>query len=194
MKQLSLILSIVAVGLAGVVLFLHIKEKQPSPRPVVTTPNGAPVFAIAYFDMDSLENNFQSYKEAMSRLKTKEENLTGELATMEKSYQKKIAEWQQKGTAMSQTEAEAANREYQQMQQRYASRKQEMEQTLETYKRDELGKLRKKLEDYLKDYNKDRKYNYILSYVPDFMFYKDTIYNITPDLIKGLNEAYKVKN
>jgi len=195
MKQLSLILSIVAVGLAGVVLFLHLKEKQAPARPVVTTPaNGAPVFAIAYFDMDSLENNFQSYKDAMSRLKTKEEALTGELATMEKSYQKKIAEWQQKGNAMSQTEAEAANREYQEMQQRYASRKQEMEQTLENLKRDELGKLRKKLEDYLKDYNKDRKYNYILSYVPDFMFYKDTIYNITPDLIKGLNDAYKVKN
>ena len=195
MKQLSLILSIVALGLAGVVLFLQLKGNQAPARPVVTAaPAGTTPFAVAYFDMDSLENNFQSYKDAMSRLKTKEEALTGELATMEKSYQKKIAEWQQKGNAMSQTEAEAANREYQEMQQRYASRKQEMEQTLENLKRDELGKLRKKLEDYLKDYNKDRKYNYILSYVPDFMFYKDTIFNITPDLIKGLNEAYKVKN
>src|SRR3954464_5870452 len=114
MKQLSLILSIVAVGLAGVVLFLHLKEKQAPPRPVVTAAsNSASAFTIAYFDMDSLENNFQSYKDAMGRLKTKEEALTGELATMEKSCQKKIAEWQQKGSAMSQTETEAANREYQ---------------------------------------------------------------------------------
>jgi outer membrane protein len=196
MKQLSLILSIVATGLAGIVLFLYFKDRQQpaSARPAVAAPaNGTPSFAIAYFDVDSLENNFQSYKDAMTRIKTKEETLTSELTTMERAYQKKIAEWQQKGNTMSQAEAESANREYQEMQQQYASRKQQMEQTMENTKRDEMAAIRKKLEGFLKDYNKDKKYNYIFSYVPDFMFYKDTIYNITPDLIKGLNEYYKEK-
>jgi len=195
MKQLSLILSIVATCLAGVLLYLHINEKQAPARPVVAAPagGGSASFAIAYFDVDSLENNFQLYKEAMSRIKTKEDALASDLSGMEKNYQKKIAEWQQKGNTMSQAEAESANREYQEMQQRFAARKQEMEQTMENIKRDEMAKIRKKLEGFLKDYNKERKYNYIFSYVPDFMFYRDTIYNITPDLIKGLNEFYKEK-
>ena len=195
MKQLSLILSIVATGLAGVLLYLHIKDKQAPVRPAVAaTANGTtPSFAIAYFDVDSLENNFQLYKDAMGRIKTKEDALTSDLTTVEKSYQKKIAEWQQKGNTMSQAEAESASREYQEMQQRFTARKQEVEQTMENIKRDEMAKIRKKLEGFLKDYNKEKKYNYIFSYVPDFMFYRDTIYNITPDLIKGLNEYYKDK-
>jgi outer membrane protein len=94
---------------------------------------------------------------------------------------------------MSQTEAEAANREYQQMQQQFASRKQQMDQTMENLKRDEMAKIRKRLEDFLKEYNKDNKYNYIFSYTPEFMFYKDTVYNITSDVIKGLNDAYRKK-
>jgi len=195
MKQLSLILSIVATGLAGVVLYLQLKDKQAPVRPSVAAPvnGGTTSFAIAYFDVDSLENNFQLYKDAMGRIKTKEEALTSDLSIMEKSYQKKIAEWQQKGNTMSQTEAESANREYQEMQQRFAARKQEMEQTMENIKRDEMARIRKKLEGFLKDYNKEKRYNYIFSYVPDFMFYRDTIYNITPDLIRGLNDYYKDK-
>lgn len=196
MKQISLILSIVAVCLAGVVLYLQLTETKAPVRPAVAAPansSGGSSFAIAYFDVDSLENNFQSYKDAMSRIKSKEDALTGELSTMEKSYQKKIAEWQQKGNAMSQAETESANREYQEMQQRFAARKQEVEQTMENIKRDEMSKIRKKLESFLKDYNKDKKYNYIFSYVPEFMFYRDTLYNITPDLIRGLNEFYKEK-
>lgn len=196
MKQISLILSILAVCLAGVVLYLQLTENKTPARPAAIAPanNGSgPSFSIAYFDVDSLENNFQSYKDAMSRIKTREDALTGELTTMEKSYQKKIAEWQQKGNTMSQAETESANREYQEMQQRFAARKQEVEQTMETIKRDEMSKIRKKLESFLKDYNKDRKYNYIFSYVPEFMFYKDTLYNITPDLIRGLNDFYKDK-
>ena len=199
MKQLSLILSIIATGLAGTLLFLYTKDHHsvPQPHPAAAVPvngNGsASTFAIAYFDMDSLETNYQYFKDAMSRLKSKEDASNTELATMERTYQKKIAEWQQKGNAMSQAEAEAANREYQQMQQQYVAKKQELEQKMESLKRDETTKVRKRLEDFLKDYNKDRKFNYIFSYAPEFMFYRDTIYNITPDLIKGLNDLYKDK-
>jgi outer membrane protein len=197
MKQLSLILSIIATCLAGVVLYLHLKEKDA--LKVAHTAAGSPAsataaFAIAYFDMDSLENNYQYYKDALNSLKTTEDGMNSDLSNMERSYQKKIAEWQQKGNTMSQAEAEAANKEYQQMQQRFVTRKQEMEQKMESLKRDEMGKLRKKLEDFLKDYNKDKRYDYIFSYAPEFMFYKDTVYNITPDLVKGLNEQYKGKN
>ena len=199
MKQLSLILSIIATGLAGTLLFLYTKDHRSAqqPRPAAAVPaNGsgaAPTFAIAYFDMDSLETNYQYFKDAMARLKSKEDASNTELATMERTYQKKIAEWQQKGNSMSQAEAEAANREYQQMQQQYVAKKQELEQKMESLKRDETSKVRKRLEDFLKDYNKDRKFNYIFSYAPEFMFYRDTIYNITPDLIKGLNDLYKEK-
>jgi outer membrane protein len=95
---------------------------------------------------------------------------------------------------MTQAEAEGAQQEYQQMQQQFASRKQTLEQAL--YKRTEDLKtgIRRKIEDFLRDYNKQRNYSYIIEYDPNsFIYTKDSVYNITPDLVEGLNAAYKKK-
>jgi len=199
MKQLSLILSIIAVGLSGVLLFLYLKRNETVKQAVTATvPAGTAAsgagFRIAYFELDSLQNNYQYFKDALSTLKTKEESMNNELAALEKSYQKKIAEWQQKGNNMSQAEAEAANREYQQMQQNFQARKQQLDQNINDQMNDTRKKIRERLETYLKEYNKDKNYSYIFSDFPEGIFYKDTVYNITNDLIKGLNESYKKKN
>ena len=55
------------------------------------------------------------------------------------------------------------------------------------------SKLKTNIEDFLKDYTKENHYSYIFAFEPGFMFYRDTIYNITSDLVKGLNERYPRK-
>ena len=50
-----------------------------------------------------------------------------------------------------------------------------------------------KVEIFLKEYNKNKRYSYILAYEPGFIFYRDSVYNITGDLLKGLNAEYKKK-
>ena len=200
MKQLSLILSIIAVGLSGVLLYLHVKENNPV-KSVVAVPvssennsTAASNFRIAYFELDSLQNNYQYFKDALNVLKAKEESNSNDLAALDKSYKKKIAEWQQKGNNMSQAEAEAANREYQQMQQNFQNKKQELDQSIQDQMNETRKRIRERLEAYLKEYNKGKNYSYIFSDFPEGIFYKDTVYNITNDLVKGLNESYKKKN
>jgi outer membrane protein len=195
MKQLSLLLSIVGIGLGGTALFLSQKSTN-SAKPVITTTSNtgtASSFKIAYFELDSLQNNYQYFKDALNVLKGKEESMNAELAALEKSYQKKIQEWQQKGSTMSQAESEAATREYQQMQQNFQARKEQLGQTMNDQVNDSRKKVRERLESYLKEYNKDKTYAYIFSDFPEAIYYKDTIYNITNDILKGLNEAYKKK-
>ena len=51
---------------------------------------------------------FFLFKELMSQAKAKENSMNAELSGMEKNYQKKIAEWQKKGAAMTQAESEQA--------------------------------------------------------------------------------------
>ncbi len=195
MKQLSLLLSILAIGISGTLLFLHLKEGAPVKQVVTATTPAVPgnSFKIAYFELDSLQSNYQYFKDELNTLKTKEVSNNNELASIEKSYQKKIAEWQQKGNNMSQAEAEAANREYQQMQQNFQNRKQQLDQNINDQMNSTRKKIRDRLETYLKEYNKDRNYAYIFSDFPEGIFYKDTVYNITNDLIKGLNDSYKKK-
>lgn len=198
MNNFSTIISIVCLIATSILSYLFFTEKHPDTqmagRPSVQEAGaGRDQFRIAYFDMDSLENNYQYFKDVLNKLKSKEDSLNTELAVMEKKYQQKIAEWQQKGNTMSQSETEAANREYQQMQQAYAGRREQMNQTMENMKRDQMSKIRARVEEFLKTYNADKKYAYIISYTPEIMFYKDTIYNITGDLIQGLNQSYKKK-
>lgn len=197
MKQLSTILSTLALLLVVVLFFLYFKDRKP---PASTTANvvakdTGSSFRIAYFDIDSLQEHYEYYKDAFEQVKSKENQMSAELTNLENSYQRKIREWQQKGANMTQAEGEAAQREYGQMQERYQRRKMELEQELEKRKIDLMSDLRKKVEDFLREYNKDKQFAYILSYEPGFiLYYKDSTYDITPDVLKGLNADYKAKS
>ena len=72
-------------------------------------------------------------------------------------------------------------------------RKQELGQKLSEKSFQFMDDIQKKLKEFLADYNKDKKYMYILTYGSglDYMVYKDTTLNITKDVIKGMNEKMK---
>jgi len=195
MKHLSTLLSILSLALIAVLFYLHFSQKPvvKTTSPAITKAEGSN-FRIAYFDIDSLQTHFDYFKKVSGEMKARENAMTVELRTLENSYQKKIKEWQERGASMTQAEGEAAQREYAQMQQRYQKRQMDLEQELQKQKVDLMTDLRKKVEDYLKEYNKEKGYAFILSYEPGFMlYYKDTLYDVTPDVIAGLNEKYKSK-
>ena len=43
----------------------------------------------------------------------------------------------------------------------------------------------------MKEYNKDKKYAIILAKSGDNILYADPAYNITNEVVKGMNQAYK---
>ena len=195
MKNISTLLSSLSLILIAILFYLHFSQKSTvKTTSVSTNKTQAADFRIAYFDIDSLQTHFEYFKKVSNEMKARENAMTVELRTLENSYQKKIKEWQDRGANMTQTENEAAQREYAQMQQRYQKRQMDLEQELQKQKVDLMTDLRKKVEDYLKEYNKEKGYAFILSYEPGFMlYYKDTLYDITNDVVIGLNEKYKSK-
>jgi outer membrane protein len=56
-----------------------------------------------------------------------------------------------------------------------------------------LQDVKKKIEDFLKAYNQQKGYSLILNNYPDLIYYKDPAYDITADLVQGLNNMYKKK-
>jgi outer membrane protein len=127
-------------------------------------------------------------------IKKKESSMNAELSDLTAKYQRTVRKWQEKGNNITQSEGEAAQREVGLLQQQYQQRKGELEQEMQKLQVDRMSELRKQVEDFLKEYNKTRGYAYILSYEPGFIiYYKDSAYNITPDLIQGLNQQYRAK-
>jgi outer membrane protein len=193
MKYLSIVPGVLALVIA-VVLLTH---KPQAPAATVSSPvasSGGNNFRMAYFNLDSLEAHYQYFKDVLEQVKGKENEMNAELSGMEKSYQKKITEWQKKAPTMSQTEGQQAQQEYAQMQQTYQTRKQSLQESLLKHNEDMKADIRKKIEDYLKEYNKTKGYNYIISYEANsFIYIRDTANNITDDLVNGLNASYKKK-
>lgn len=195
MKYISTILSVLALGLI-VVLFLtqsshfdqlkrHVEDEK---RAIGSG------FKIAYFDMDSLEAHYDGFKDAQQQLKEQEDRMNQQLSSLDRSNQKKIQSWREKGNTMTPAEQAQAQQEFQQMQQEFQNRKDALAQDLYKMKEDKTTDLRKKIEDYLRDYNKGKNYSYILQYEANsFVYLKDTAFNITSDVVDGLNSAYKKK-
>lgn len=193
MKNISTILSSIALILIGVLFYLHLTHvEQLKKVSVVAEKNAHAAFKIAYFDIDTLQAHYDYYKDALDQVKDKESSVNRQLDNLKTKYQKRIMELQQQGPKMSQSESEAAQQELNRMQQNYEDQRNKLEQDLNSQQMDLMKDLRKKIEVYLADYNKDRRFAYILSYQPGFIFYyEDTMYDITDDLVAGLNKAYR---
>ena len=196
MKNISTLLSVIALILIAVLFYLHFSARPVDTRQAAGSKvnTDSTSFRIAYFDIDSLQTHYEYFKDVSSQIKAKENSITSELSNLQNSYQKKIREWQEKGPNMSQSEGEAAQREYVQMQQRYEQKQIALDQELQKQKIDMMTDIRKRIEDYLNEYNREKGYAYILSYEPGFMlYYKDSAFDITDDVIRGLNAGYKPK-
>ncbi|HEY4155075.1 MAG TPA: OmpH family outer membrane protein [Puia sp.] len=195
MRNIAMIPGFLALLLTGV-LFYVIYKRPADVQPVRSgsAGNAQAPFRIAYFNLDSLEAHYEYFKDVLDQVKGKENDMNAQLSNMEKGYQKKIAEWQKKGNSMSAAESEQAQQEYAQMQQAYQIKKQTLQESLLKHNEDLKADIRKKIEDYLAEYNKDKGYNFIISYESNsFIYVKDTTYNITGELIQGLNALYKKK-
>jgi outer membrane protein len=195
MKNISTILSVLALVLISVLFYLHFAQaRTPKKAPVTTEKNAANTFSIAYFDIDSLQEHYEYFKDVSGDIKKKENAMNAELNDLTNKYQRTIRKWQEKGNNITQSEGEQAQREVGLLQQQYQQRKGELEQEMQKLQVDRMTELRKQVEEFLKDYNKSKKFAYILSYEPGFIiYYKDSAYNITGDLITGLNAQYKEK-
>lgn len=197
MKNISTILSAVALVLIAVLFYLHF---NPAGATRVTTKSYSSdstvqnrEFKIAYFEMDSLENNFEMVKEVKNELTKKEEAINGELTRLEKNYRDKITRYQDQGATMTQVQSEAAQRDVMQMQQNIQNRKQALDQEYQDFYMRQMKSVKDKIEAFLKEYNEDKGYSYIVAHEPGLFYYRDTAYNITQDVIKGLNDRHKKK-
>lgn len=150
-------------------------------------------FRMAYFEMDSIAAHFEMVKELKSEMTKREDAINAELEGLGKTMQQKLNYYQQQATsgALSQEQSDAASREMRTLDDNLKSRKQTLESDYSDYVLRRQNEIKSKIEQYLKEYNQKSAFTYIVSYEPGLFYYKDSAYNITQDLINGLNSQYK---
>ena len=196
MKNFLMISNFILLFLVAVLYYLYFKTNKKEVVPQSKTISSSTINKgnkVAYIDLDSLQSNYQYYKKIKGEYERKQVASNDEITNMQKRYQNRAMQLQQKGPTMNQQEQEAAMKEINQMQQDLQTKKQSLDNELFNYNSKMKEDILSRIQNFLKEYNKDGKYDYIFSYEPGFMFYKDTSLNITNDVIAGLNALY-VKN
>lgn len=194
MKNFTIGLNVVLVLAVAILFYLQFSSPKKSSAVSNATSTIAPgSFKIGYFEMDSIENHYEYFKEVRNTLRGKEQDNGRQLAEMKNTFVAKYQELQKTAQGMTQAELAGKQQELSQMEKTFQNKEQMMNQELQNESFKRLQEVKKKIEDFLKEYNKDKGFSYIMTNSPDLIYLKDTVYNITGDLITGLNSQYKKK-
>ncbi len=179
------------MALAIILLFvLHFNSNS---TPVKSSALAAGGVKVAYFEIDSIQNSYNFFKDVREALQAKDVENAKQLTGLKNAFAIKYQELQKNGQFLSQAEIGARQQELAQLEKNYTNREQVLasEMQEESFKR--LQEVKQKIEAFLVKYNKNKEFAYIFSSNPDLMYYKDTAYDITADIVKGLNAEYKPK-
>jgi outer membrane protein len=149
---------------------------------------------IAYVEVDSLMTQYEFCKDFTLVLEKKSNNARNTLTQKGQQLQNAMNNFQQKlnnngFTSREQAESQQAaiQRQQNDLQQLQARLENELANETATYNEG----LRDSLQHFLAKYNKDKKYDFILTKQGDNILYANKRYDITADVINGLNKAYK---
>lgn len=195
-RNFLLAFNIVLLVLVIVLFYLYFSSNKKADAAPVTVANTAPSgsFKIAYFDMDSIERNYKYLIDVKNELKAKENELNGQLNTMKNRYMSKVNKFQQEAQSMTQERQGAMQQDLMQEQKVIQNKEQAVNGELQDESFKKMQNVNRTIEDFLKEYNKNKEYAYILGYQTGTIYYKDTRYDITDAVLKGLNEGYKGKS
>ena len=148
---------------------------------------------IAYVEVDSIMSQYKFCKEYSLILQKKGQNIQNTLAQKQQALQAAAANFQQKvqQNAYTREQAEGVNASLQ----KQNNDLQILNQRLSADFQNETDQFNKalRIQHYLAYYNKDKKYSIIFSKQGDNLLYADKAYDITNEIVAGLNKAYKGK-
>ncbi len=166
-------------------------DEKPSAGVTATSAQG---MKLAYIEVDSLMSQYKFAKEYTLVLQKKSNNARNTLNQKGNQLQAAAANFQQKlnnNGFQSREQAASVQAAIQRQQQDL----QELQARLESELANETAKynaaLRDSLNNFLKEYNKAKKFDMILSKAGDNILLADKKYDITQDVINGLNKRYK---
>ncbi|MGN6618203.1 MAG: OmpH family outer membrane protein [Ilyomonas sp.] len=193
MNKILLTLNIILLIAVGALYYLYYLYTN-SDEHKITEANKAVAnsYKVAYFELDSLQNQYEFYKEIRDYLNSKDAQITKKLNELRNNYMNKVKEYQQKGPTMSQTEQGEFQQVLMNMQNNYSQQEHDLGQDMQAEQMRKLQEVKKKIQDFLKTYCRDQGYAYVFASDDyDNLYYKDTVRDITPEVVRLLNEDYK---
>ena len=180
-----------ALAIAAMMVSCNNQSPKMDEQPAAASADG---LKIAYVEVDSLMTQYNFAKDYSVTLQKKSNNARNTLNQKGNALQAAMANFQQKlNNNGFQSREQAASQ--QAAIQRQQNDLQELQARLENELASETAKfneaLRDSLQNFLKAYNEDKKFDLILSKAGDNILMGNKKLDITQDVINGLNKRYK---
>ena len=150
--------------------------------------------SIVYVELDSLTANYQMTIDLSAELEEKMKKMDTDLTNRQRTFQNNVNDFRNKYEKGLETRARLAE-----MEQSLATEEQNLMQLAEGYRMEmaeEQAVMQRKIlqaiMDYLKEYNKEKGYRYILGNAFDAkILYADPALDITASVLDGINAKYR---
>jgi len=178
------------------ILFFSKKDKMTSVIPLRIGADTAAQWQhtpVAYFDMDSIEANFVLWKQVQAEVVKREAGINDTITQMRNGFQSYYQKLQAQSGNLSPRQKDSLGNELAQMDAEIKNRTAELNQKYQAYFMSKQQEIVTLIKNYCKEFNKDKRYSYIIAREPGLFYYTDTAYNVTSELLKGLNAFYNKK-
>ena len=186
-RKMSKFVMMAALMLAAV----SCNQKQPQAKPALPKQANESM-VIRYIDPDSITKNYNLAKDFKELTITMQNNLDAAQKVQQQNLQNLESEFQAKEKknvyATDQAQAQADQARYQKAVNDAQSKLAEMRSKMEKTLQENSQQLQDSIDNYVKIYAKQKGYDMILSKASTF--YIDPKYDVTDEVVKGLNQRY----
>ncbi len=193
--QISLILNVVLLFAVAVLYYLHFSSYSAIPSAGVATSSAPVGQQVVYINTDSLVLNYDYVSDLQKDLEERRANAEKQLVLKQRQFQQEAESFQKRFSAglMTENEAKSTQTSLLQKEQTLRIEEQNLAAGLMETERKLNAQWLDSVINYLKEYNKDKNYQFILGYQKGgtILLSNDKL-DITNEVIKGLNERYKV--
>ncbi len=193
MNRLLLVINIVLL-VAVAYLYYAFYSKPTSPQIVKKTSDTSLThIKLAYFDMDTLEKYYAYAKETRDYLSSRKDGMDAKLDKIKSDYTSKVNDYQKRGASMSQTEQTQMQEDLARLQNTYDQQYQSLNQQFQGEYMQKMLDLKNKIQDFLKTYSTQKGFAYVFATSSDdnVIYFKDSLRDITNDIVAKLNEDFK---
>jgi len=198
MKKIAIILNIVLFLAVAFLYYLQYSDKKTSEvksvsSALINAKSNKPL--IAYVDLDTLNEKIAFIKNNRKALVDEQKAIEVEWENGYRGLETKKNNFLKKGSSITQEQAEDFQSRLLEEQQTIDAKKQSSVQQLNQKSYKFMEEIQKKLKQFLEEYNQNKVFSYILTIGNglDYMVYKDTSFNITNDVIEGMNKKLNAK-
>ncbi len=197
MKNLLLIWNALLTIAIAVLLYFYFSEKKNivTPMSTDTISNDSTMVStggIAYVNIDSLESNYELFSLKKKEMEAKQQQSQNLFNKKMSDFQDEYQKAQQAAAMMTQSQLASTEESLKNKQ----AELQQLQDKLQNDFQNQLDafniQLKDSLDSYLKDYNKDKKFTYVLSNgTGSSILFADSTNDITVEVVEGMNKRMK---